>query len=62
MTHPIRIRISVPPLTPEEVTKALRMRPSEMKVADALVKKRLASPRAPRKKKAVAVRASIKSA
>ncbi len=49
-------------MTAKEIAKALRMKPSEMRVAEALVERLLAGPRSPRKKKARAASASIKSA
>lgn len=52
MAHPVRIRISFPPMTAEEIAKALRMKPSEMRVAEALVERLLAGPRRPRKQTA----------
>ena len=61
MAHPIRIRISFPPVTAEEIAKALRMKPAEVRAADALVEELLAG-RKPRKKRGRGVGTSIKSA
>jgi len=62
VAHPIRIRITFPPVTAEEIAKALRMKPSEIRAADALVEELLAGPEKPRRKKARGVGASLKSA
>ena len=62
MAHPVRIRIKFPPATAAETAKALGIRPAEMRVAEALVKRLLTGPKRPRKRKAPATGTSMKSA
>ena len=45
MAHAVRIPINFRPATVEETARALRIRPSERRVAEALVRKLLGLPR-----------------